>query len=87
MYGQSLFNDECTNVDQMTYKPDQNRAQYWRPDNLGYRLLAEARRLWDLECAGRAKLTTIEAAIILNFTADVICIDHVRHFKTVRFKF
>jgi hypothetical protein len=75
-----------TDLEQMTYKRDRDRAQYWQPDNLGYRLLAEARRLWDLACTDRAKLTTIQAAIILNFTADVICIDHVRYLGTARLK-
>lgn len=41
------------------------RAEFWNPANLGYRFLAEARRLWELE-AGTPKLTTIQAAMIFN---------------------
>ncbi|KAF2008697.1 hypothetical protein BU24DRAFT_429269 [Aaosphaeria arxii CBS 175.79] len=41
------------------------RAEFWNPDNLGYRFLAEARRLWELEVI-QPQLTTIHAALILN---------------------
>lgn len=43
------------------------RGQYWDPQNLGYILLAEARRLWALECAAETwPLTTFQASIMLG---------------------
>uniref|UniRef100_A0A0C4BL37 Uncharacterized protein n=1 Tax=Fusarium oxysporum (strain Fo5176) TaxID=660025 RepID=A0A0C4BL37_FUSOF len=34
-----------------SYRKATHRAQYWRPETLGYRFLAEAKRLWALESA------------------------------------
>ncbi|KAM0241552.1 hypothetical protein ACHAP5_007508 [Fusarium lateritium] len=42
-----------------------NRAKFWNPRTLGYQFLAEARRLWEFE-AGKAQLTTIQAAIVIS---------------------
>ncbi|KAF4470200.1 Zn(2)-C6 fungal-type DNA-binding domain [Fusarium albosuccineum] len=42
-----------------------DRAKFWDPDNLAYRFLAEAKRLWELQ-VGRSSLTSIQAAILLN---------------------
>ncbi|KAK9426263.1 hypothetical protein SUNI508_02704 [Seiridium unicorne] len=49
------------------YHAMQTRAEYWRPDNLGYRFLAEAHRLLERE-QGLAKITTAQAACIMNVT-------------------
>ncbi|ENH71172.1 hypothetical protein FOC1_g10000635 [Fusarium oxysporum f. sp. cubense race 1] len=32
-----------------SYRKATHRAQFWRPETLGYRFLAEAKRLWELE--------------------------------------
>ncbi|KAI0136821.1 hypothetical protein BJ170DRAFT_589783 [Xylariales sp. AK1849] len=53
------------------YHAIHSRAEYWRPDNLGYLFLAEANRLLDLEQGEPAKLTTIQAAGIINITCNI----------------
>ncbi|KAF4972199.1 hypothetical protein FSARC_1181 [Fusarium sarcochroum] len=52
-----------------TYMSLQERAQFWNPNNLTYRFLAEAKRLWELQC-GQSSLTSIQAAIVLNTISD-----------------
>ncbi|KAL6697014.1 hypothetical protein J3F84DRAFT_371912 [Trichoderma pleuroticola] len=47
------------------YAGIQNREQFWNPGNIGYRFLAEARRLWELR-SERADLPTLQAAVIFN---------------------
>lgn len=44
--------------------PDSDK--FWIPQGLGYRFLAEAKRLWEMEDHESSKLTTVQAAIILN---------------------
>lgn len=51
-----------------------NRAEFWNPANLGYRFLAEARRLWESEVEND-KLTTIQAALILNIVSNMNGVD------------
>ncbi|KAF4344780.1 nitrogen assimilation transcription factor nirA [Fusarium beomiforme] len=46
------------------YPKMDRRSRFWNPQTLGYRFLAEARRLWELEI-GQAHLATIQAAIVL----------------------
>ncbi|KIW00564.1 uncharacterized protein PV09_07918 [Verruconis gallopava] len=48
-----------------------DRSRYGNPHGLAYKFFAEARRLWELE-AGRSKLTTIQAALVMNtiYAAD-----------------
>lgn len=43
-----------------------NSDRFWLPQGLAYRFLAEAKRLWEMEDHGVSKLTTMQAAIILN---------------------
>ncbi|KAH7027228.1 uncharacterized protein B0I36DRAFT_364465 [Microdochium trichocladiopsis] len=43
-----------------------NSDKFWLPQGLGYRFLAEAKRLWEMEDYGKSRLTTVQAAIILN---------------------
>ncbi|KAK4188607.1 hypothetical protein QBC35DRAFT_495907 [Podospora australis] len=44
-----------------------NRVEFWNPHTLGYQFLTEAKRLWELEYGASApRLTTIQAALILN---------------------
>jgi hypothetical protein len=42
-----------------------NRAQWWRPNTLGYTFMAEAKRLYELE-ADEGRITTIQAASTLS---------------------
>lgn len=42
-----------------------NREQFWIPQSLKYRFLAEAIRLWELENS-RVDLVTVQAATLLN---------------------
>ncbi|KAM7189834.1 hypothetical protein V8F20_009971 [Naviculisporaceae sp. PSN 640] len=43
-----------------------NREKFWDPQTLGYKFLAEARRLWEIEISDDTKLTTIQAALLLS---------------------
>ncbi|KAI2615137.1 hypothetical protein GGR54DRAFT_642636 [Hypoxylon sp. NC1633] len=58
------------------YSKMKNRAEYWSPDNLGYRFLAEARRLFELEQAN-STITAIQAAAIINSTCNLNGIDEI----------
>ncbi|CAN9446427.1 unnamed protein product [Alternaria alternata] len=61
----------------LTHGADPLRSQYWLPNNLGYKFLAEARRLWELETADNVRLTTIQAAIVLHLIYNMIGVDRV----------
>lgn len=52
----------------------QTRADYWLPDNLGSRFLAEAKRLLELE-QRVGRLTSVQAAVIINLTCNANGID------------
>ncbi|KAK2689412.1 hypothetical protein QWA68_011946 [Fusarium oxysporum] len=58
------------------YSKMSHRSQFWNPRTLGYQFLAEARRLWELEI-GNARLTTIQAAIVLSLVHDANGSDEV----------
>ncbi|KAJ4124476.1 hypothetical protein NW754_000171 [Fusarium falciforme] len=47
------------------YSRFRDRAEYWNPQTLLYRFLAEAKRLWELE-ADTPRVTTVQAGVILN---------------------
>ncbi|KAK1760212.1 hypothetical protein QBC47DRAFT_289520 [Echria macrotheca] len=53
-----------------------NRAEFWNPDSLGYRFIAEARRLWEIE-QGVSKLTTIQAGLVINVIYNICGVDRV----------
>ncbi|RFU81944.1 c6 transcription factor [Trichoderma arundinaceum] len=53
-----------------------NRAEYWNPDTLLYRFVAEAKRLWELE-ADEPRITTIQAGIIFNVFYNLCGLDEV----------
>jgi hypothetical protein len=55
------------------------RNHFWHPQNLAYRFTAEAKRLWDLACMGESKLTTIQAALILNRVINLNGLDRIGH--------
>jgi hypothetical protein len=52
-----------------------DRDDYENPHTLGYRFLAEARRLWDEDDTSR--ITSIQAALFLNFVYDMCTLDKV----------
>jgi hypothetical protein len=56
------------------YYAVQTRAEYWRPDNLGYRFLAEAHRLLGRERESPS-ITTIQAACVMNLTETINGVD------------
>ncbi|KAF5602732.1 nitrogen assimilation transcription factor nirA [Fusarium subglutinans] len=58
------------------YSKMSHRSQFWNPRTLGYQFLAEARRLWEMEI-GNARLTTIQAAIVLSIVHDANGSDEV----------
>ncbi|KAF5976055.1 nitrogen assimilation transcription factor nit-4 [Fusarium coicis] len=43
-----------------------SRLEYWNPESLRYRFLAESRRLWELEMEKEPRITTLQAAMVLN---------------------
>lgn len=53
-----------------------NRAEYWNPETLHYRFLAEAKRLWELE-ANEPRVTTIQAGVIFSVIHNVCGLDEV----------
>ncbi|KAF5655412.1 NirA-like nitrate assimilation regulatory protein [Fusarium sp. NRRL 25303] len=67
----AVFASACHGYSKMSH-----RSQFWNPRTLGYQFLAEARRLWKLEI-GNARLTTIQAAIILSIVHDANGSDEV----------
>ncbi|KAI1759115.1 hypothetical protein GGR53DRAFT_524115 [Hypoxylon sp. FL1150] len=58
------------------YSRMKNRAAYWLPDNLGYRFLAEACRLFELEQTNPT-ITTVQAGAIINLTTNINGIDDI----------
>lgn len=61
---------------QACYHRFKNRAEYWNPQTLMYRFLAEAKRLWELE-APRPRITTIQAGIIFNVIHNLCGLDEI----------
>ena len=53
-----------------------NRADFWDPTNLGYRFLAEAKRLLEFE-RKPWKITTIQATALIHFECNKCGIDKV----------
>ncbi|KFG88128.1 putative C6 transcription factor [Metarhizium anisopliae] len=53
-----------------------NRAEYWNPNTLVYRFLAEAKRLWELE-ATEARITTVQAGILFNVFHNLCGLDEI----------
>ncbi|KAH8194049.1 hypothetical protein TruAng_011779 [Truncatella angustata] len=56
------------------YTAGKLRADFWRPDNLGYHFLAEAKRLLELEM-GNPSFTTVQAAAIISLVCTVNGVD------------
>ncbi|PTB68119.1 N-terminal fungal transcription regulatory domain-containing protein [Trichoderma citrinoviride] len=53
-----------------------NRAEYWNPDTLVYRFLAEAKRIWELE-AHEPRITTIQAGILFSVFHNLCGLDEI----------
>ncbi|KAF4973299.1 hypothetical protein FSARC_374 [Fusarium sarcochroum] len=53
-----------------------NRFEYWNPNNLVYRFMAEAKRLWELE-ATVPRITTIQAGILFSVYHNLCGIDEI----------
>ena len=53
------------------------RSDYWHPNNMGYRFLAEAKRLLDLEQGIFPQITLVQGAAILNLTCNLNGIDEL----------
>lgn len=53
-----------------------NRAEHWNPHTLGYQFLVEAKRLLELEL-GESKLTSIQAALVMNIVYNVNALDKI----------
>ncbi|KAM5350843.1 hypothetical protein ACJ41O_007348 [Fusarium nematophilum] len=53
-----------------------NRAEYWNPNTLVYRFLAEAKRIWELE-ATEARITTIQAGILFSVFHNLCGLDEI----------
>ncbi|KAI1075384.1 hypothetical protein F5B20DRAFT_595127 [Whalleya microplaca] len=51
-----------------------SRAEFWNPQNIGYKFFSEARRLWELE-TGQAKLTTVQSGMLLNVVWNLCAAD------------
>ncbi|RFN43459.1 hypothetical protein FIE12Z_12303, partial [Fusarium flagelliforme] len=49
--------------------------QFWNPNSLGYKFLAEAKRLWAVEESRERSLTTLQAALIMNTIVNMFGID------------
>ncbi|KAG9495310.1 hypothetical protein J7337_013548 [Fusarium musae] len=53
-----------------------NRVEYWNPNTLAYRFIAEAKRLWELE-ASIPRMTTIQAGILFSVFHNLCGLDEV----------
>ncbi|KAJ4227937.1 hypothetical protein NW759_004026 [Fusarium solani] len=56
------------------YSRFRDRAEYWNPQTLLYRFLAEAKRLWELE-ADTPRVTTVQAGLALNMVHNMCGLD------------
>ncbi|KAL6711313.1 hypothetical protein ACN47E_005844 [Coniothyrium glycines] len=56
-----------------------NAFRYWDPEGLGYRFLAEARRLWELETVNgkNHSLASVQAALTINVVYNICGLDKV----------
>ncbi|KAF4488005.1 Nitrogen assimilation transcription factor nit-4 [Fusarium agapanthi] len=53
-----------------------NRVEYWNPNTLAYRFIAEAKRLWELE-ASIPRMTTIQTGILFSVFHNLYGLDEV----------
>ncbi|KAK5997432.1 Nitrogen assimilation transcription factor nit-4-like protein [Cladobotryum mycophilum] len=69
-----------------------DRTTFWDPQTLGYRFLAEAKRIWELERNGKPKITTIQAGALICINSnmdgiDVIGLEYLRQAIAMAQKF
>ncbi|KAM0553309.1 hypothetical protein ACHAPJ_007322 [Fusarium lateritium] len=50
-------------------------AEFWNPASLGYKFLAEAKRLWIVDITQHRNLTTLQAALVLNTIVNMFDMD------------
>ncbi|KAF2449783.1 hypothetical protein P171DRAFT_379973 [Karstenula rhodostoma CBS 690.94] len=55
----------------------EDRWMLWNPDNIAYKFMSECKRLWDLEPPERSRLTTIQAALVMNITYNLNANDFI----------
>ncbi|KFG80621.1 putative zinc finger protein [Metarhizium anisopliae] len=65
------------------YRGLDGRTEFWNPQTLGYRFLAEAKRLWEYE-KGLDKLTTIQAALVFHIIYSGTGADKIGYAYTVQ---
>ncbi|EFY95734.2 Zn(2)-Cys(6) zinc finger domain protein [Metarhizium robertsii] len=65
------------------YRGLDDRTEFWNPQTLGYRFLAEAKRLWEYE-KGLDKLTTIQAALVFHVIYSGTGADKIGYAYTVQ---
>ncbi|KAJ3537587.1 hypothetical protein NM208_g6252 [Fusarium decemcellulare] len=53
-----------------------NRAEYWNPDTLAYRFLAEAKRIWELQ-SHVPRITTIQAGMLFSVFHNLCGLDEI----------
>jgi hypothetical protein len=63
-------------LSQQSYRGATQRAQFWRPETLGYRFLVEVKRLWELD-SGKVKLTNLHAAMVLHVIYTIDGMDQI----------
>lgn len=62
---------------QYSSKKIENRFRYWEPDGLGYRFLAEAKRIWEMQTINRKNrnLASVQAALVINIIYNIYGLD------------
>ncbi|OAQ69979.1 nitrate assimilation regulatory protein nirA [Pochonia chlamydosporia 170] len=61
-----------------------DRSEYWKPQSLGYKFFAEAKRLWELEQNQGSRLTTIQSAALMNIVYNMQSMDKLGMTYTVQ---
>lgn len=55
-----------------------------RSQTLGYRFLAEAKRLWELELGTKKSLPTLQAALLINILFDMHVMDKIGRWYVIQ---
>jgi hypothetical protein len=54
-----------------------DRSEYWNPQTLAYKFLAEAKRLWEMEQFQPKSLTTLQATLLINIVLNSDSLDQL----------
>ncbi|KAG5956742.1 hypothetical protein E4U58_006433 [Claviceps cyperi] len=73
---EQLENARCSLWTTACYPSFPLRAEYWNPNTMLYRFMAEAKRIWELEHSS-PQITTIQAGIIFNVIYNLCGLDEV----------